>query len=97
MKTRIVTLGCITAILLAGAPQTQAIEDGSSEAVAADVLVVRPACFVATIIGTALFIVALPVAAISHSTRQTARTLVVRPAQATFTRPLGDMTDLTTP
>ena len=94
MKTRIVTLFCVAAILMAEVPQACAIEDGSAEAVAADVLAVRPLCFVATVIGSALFVVALPVAAISKSTRQTAHALVVRPARATFTRPLGDMSDL---
>jgi len=94
MKTRILTFCCVVAILAAGMPQTRAIEDGSPEAVAADILVVRPVCFAATIIGSALFVVCLPVAAISRSTKQTARALVVAPAHATFTRPLGDMSDL---
>jgi hypothetical protein len=58
------------------------------------VILVRPGCFVATAIGTAFFIVALPVAAVSGSVKQTADTLVVAPAQATFTRPLGDYTSL---
>lgn len=70
------------------------MEDGSPEAIAADVLVVRPLCFVSTLVGSALFVVALPVAAISKSTRQTAHALVVQPARATFTRPLGDLTAL---
>jgi hypothetical protein len=94
MKTRILTIVCAVAILWAQTPQTNAIEDGSTEAIAADVLVVRPACFIMTILGSALFVVALPVAAISKSTHQTAQALVVKPARATFTRPLGDMTAL---
>lgn len=94
MKTRILTFCCVAAILLAQVPQAQAMEDGSAEAIAADILVVRPACLAMTVIGSALFLVSLPVAAISKSTRQSARALVVRPARATFTRPLGNMTDL---
>jgi hypothetical protein len=94
MKTRILTLCCVVAILAAGMPQSKALEDGSPEAIAADVLVVRPVCFVATVIGSALFVVCLPVAAISRSTKQTAHALVTTPARATFTRPLGDMSDL---
>jgi hypothetical protein len=94
MKHRFLTFCCVLAILGAQAPQAFAMEDGSAEAIAADVLVVRPACFVMTIVGSALFLVSLPVAAISKSTRQTAQALVVRPARATFTRPLGDMTAL---
>lgn len=94
MKTRFLTLCCGLAILLAHAPQACAVEDGSAEAIAADIIVVRPACFVTTILGSALFLVALPVAAISKSTEATANALIVKPAQATFTRPLGNMSDL---
>ena len=95
MKTRIITVACIVALLLACTPRVNAgVDDGSAEAIAADVLVVRPLCLVMTVIGSALFIVALPVAAISKSTRQTAHALVVRPARATFTRPLGNLSDL---
>ena len=97
MKTRILTVCCVAAILLAQTPQSNAIEDGSMEAISADVLLVRPLCFVATVVGSALFVVALPVAAISKSTGATARGLVVRPARATFSRPIGDMSDLQTP
>jgi hypothetical protein len=94
MKTRFLTVLCTLAILLAHVPPASAMEDGSPEAIAADIIVVRPACFVMTIIGSALFVVALPVAAISHSTHATADALVVKPAHATFTRPWGNMTDL---
>ena len=58
---------------------------------AADALVVRPVCLVATVIGSAVFVVALPWAAASGSIKKAAHALVVRPAAATFTRPLGDM------
>jgi hypothetical protein len=40
--------------------------------------------------GSALFVVCLPFAALSKSVKSTAHALVVAPAQATFTRPLGD-------
>ena len=59
-----------------------------------DVTLVRPGCFLATVLGSAVFVVALPVAAISGSVGRTADTLVVGPAQATFTRPLGDFTSI---
>jgi len=53
--------------------------------------VVRPLCFVATVIGSVFFVVSLPVAATSKSVRQSADSLVITPARATFTRPLGDI------
>ncbi len=90
MKTSVITAACIAALLLMPVtPACADVDDGV--AVAADVLVVRPACLIATVVGSAFFIVALPVAATSKSVKQTARTLVVKPAKMTFTRPLGDM------
>lgn len=59
-----------------------------------DVIVVRPACFLATIVGSAIFVISLPIAATSKSIHKAAHTFVVRPARATFTRPLGDLEDL---
>lgn len=57
---------------------------------AADAVIMRPAMFAATVVGSAIFVVTLPVAALSKSVKSTAHALVVVPAQATFTRPLGD-------
>jgi hypothetical protein len=62
--------------------------------IVADVLLVRPGCFVATVIGSAVFVASLPIAAISRSVRRTAHIMVVKPARATFTRPLGDLDTL---
>jgi hypothetical protein len=59
-----------------------------------DVLIVRPACLVATVVGTALFVVALPFSASSGSIKKSAQEFVVRPARATFTRPLGNLEEL---
>jgi hypothetical protein len=58
------------------------------------VALVRPGCFLATIVGSAVFVVALPFAAASGSVKSTADTLVLGPANATFTRPVGDFTSL---
>ena len=64
---------------------------GSPEAVVADVIVARPACLVVTVFGAAFFVVTLPVAVVSKSVKSSCHTMVVKPAKATFTRPLGDL------
>jgi len=46
--------------------------------------------FAATVVGSAVFVVTLPFAALSKSVKSTAHALVVVPAEATFSRPLGD-------
>lgn len=93
MKTELVVGICAAALLLGSTQSTRAAAD-EPLAAAADALVVRPVCLAATVVGSAVFVVALPVAALSKSVKKTAETLVVKPAQATFTRPLGDMDSL---
>ena len=95
MKTKFVTTACVVALLLASAPGALAMDDGSPEAIAADVLVARPACFVATVVGSGIFVLALPFAALGGNVKRTGRTLVGGPARATFARPVGDFTSLT--
>lgn len=97
MKARFTAVGCALAIGLWSATPSQALDNGSPEAVAADVLVARPACLAATVVGSAVFVLALPFAAMSKSVKKTGRTLVGLPARATFTRELGQFRDLQDP
>jgi hypothetical protein len=62
-------------------------------ATAVDVAVARPISFAATILGSALFVVSLPIALASGSVKETARVLVEAPAKDTFIRPVGDLDD----
>jgi len=94
MKTKFLILSCVLAISLVNVTPAFASEDSASLEVVADVVIIRPACLAATVIGSALFVVSLPIAAISKSVKKTAHVLVVRPAQATFTRQIGDMGSL---
>ncbi len=80
-------------IFLTTTPQSHAA-DVDSASVAADVLVGRPLCFAATVVGSAFFVVALPFALFSKSVNKTADVLVGTPARATFTRPLGDFNQI---
>ena len=95
MKTKTVTLGCVLAIGLCNMTPARAMDDGSPEAIAADVLVARPACLAATVVGSAIFVLALPFAAMSGSVKKVGKTLVGGPARATFTRELGEFAELT--
>lgn len=92
MKSKLLTIAVLSAVTFCSVNQSRA-EDNSLEAVA-DVTLVRPGCLLATAIGSVFFVVSLPIAATSGSIKKTADTLVVHPAQATFTRPIGDFTTL---
>ncbi len=99
MKTKLlslscaVALGCFYATPAWASNGTDYYADATS--IAVDAVVVRPLCLVATVIGSALFVVSLPFAAPSKSVHRAAHALVVQPARTTFTRPLGDLDDLT--
>jgi hypothetical protein len=91
MKAKLVTTICVLAVSLGGVASSYASADSGPLTVATDAVLIRPACLVATVLGSAIFVVALPVATISKSVKKTAHTLIAKPAKATFTRPLGDM------
>ena len=94
MKATIRLVILVMVILIGAAQPARALDDGSPEAIVADTLVARPACFIATVLGSAFFVVSLPFSALSGSVGETADALVVKPAKATFTRPLGDYSSL---
>jgi len=84
------TIVCAAAIGCATTTPSFAAPEEDTLAVAADAVIMRPALFATTVAGSAIFLVALPFAAISKSIKPTAQALVVAPAKATFTRGLGD-------
>ncbi len=94
MKTRVLCLVVVALFILGGTRSSLAWSDGTPEAVAADILVVRPFCLVATILGSAVFVVGLPVAAITKSTDKAADALDKAPADATFKRPVGNFSSM---
>jgi len=65
--------------------------DISGSAMVADLLVIRPLGIVATVVGSAVFIVSLPFSALGGNTKAACRKLVGDPAKFTFTRELGDL------
>jgi hypothetical protein len=94
MRNRALSILCAAILASLGLAPLPVQAEPSPEGIAADIVVVRPLCLVATVVGSALFVVALPVAALSKSVRKTGNALVVKPAQATFTRPLGEFESL---
>ena len=56
---------------------------------AADLLIGRPVLLATTIVGSAIWLVALPFSALGGNVEETTQTLVVGPARATFVRCLG--------
>ena len=93
MKTKFLTIVCVLVTGFCSVNTARAEVDKSLDVVG-DLVLVRPGCLITTVVGSAIFVVALPIAAMSGSVKETANTLVVHPAEATFTRPIGDFTTL---
>lgn len=93
MKSKILMVFCAVMMGMSSLSPARASVDNSLNVVG-DLVFVRPGCFLVTILGSAVFVVALPIAACSGSVKETADTLVVHPAEATFTRPIGDFSTL---
>jgi len=85
---KIVILLTIGVLLLS---VNQSFAAGDDEVmVIGDLVMARPLGLVATVAGSAVFVVSLPFALTSGSVKNTADTLVGKPFRFTFTRPLGD-------
>ena len=92
MKAKLSTLLVAGMVLCGSGVNSQA--QGDALMVTGDVLLARPACILATLMGSVVFVVSLPFAATSGSVHATEDTLVRQPAAAAFTRPLGDFSSL---
>lgn len=72
------------------AQQREPITGDRGSDMAVDLVLVRPLGIVATVIGTAGFIIALPFTVPSGSVEETAREWIGAPLEYTFNRPLGN-------
>ena len=96
LKQSIVFLTVAALILIPFATESLAQDKSekteySAEKMMADILLVRPVGILATVFGSAVFIVALPFSLLGGNTEATYQNLVVAPAKFTFQRPLGDI------
>ena len=66
-------------------------EDVSAETIIADGLLLRPGGLLATVVGTAVFVVTLPFSIPTKSVDKAAQKLIVDPGRYTFVRPLGQV------
>ncbi len=76
--------------IAAPAQQDKTVSGDKATDMVVDVVVMRPLGLVATVMGTVLTVVALPFTIPSGSVESSARELILRPADYTFRRPLGD-------
>jgi hypothetical protein len=96
LKTQTLILAIILALVAAPlgasamAPDTfTETEETTGARMAADLLMVRPVGIAATLVGSAVFVVALPFTMISGDTQHSLDKLIKEPGKYTFNRPLG--------
>ena len=82
-----------TAPQFAAAQQDGTISGDKSTDMVVDAVVMRPLGLAATLVGAVLTVVALPFTIPSGSVESSVRELIVKPAEYTFKRPLGDFND----
>ena len=70
--------------------ETQEREEKDSGTLAMDILIARPLGILATVAGGAIFLVSLPVSAMTGQTRLVYDKMVREPAKYTFKRSLGE-------
>jgi len=79
----------ITLFILASASVVYAGGQPDTTNMVADIMLIRPLGFAALIGGSVLYIVSLPIAAITHSTDRTYEAFVKEPCDFVFKRPIG--------
>ena len=67
-------------------------EERSAEKMTVDFILLRPAGFIATTVGSLLFVVSLPFSALGGNYKEAFEKMVKKPAKYTFKRRLGDFT-----
>ncbi len=89
LVTLVASAALMASPLAAAAGQGEVIP--APETMIFDGLVVRPLGLVATVVGTAAWVVTLPFSLLGRNAMDAGKVMVVEPAAFTFTRPLGEL------
>lgn len=80
----------LAASLAFGQESSSTVAKTDPAAMTMDLVLARPGGFLATLAGSAVFVVSLPFSALGGNTNEAWDSLVVTPAVYTFKRPLGN-------
>ena len=86
---KVAALGACLSFACIGPAHAGDEDEPGMGAMTADMLIGRPGGLVATVLGTATFLVSLPFSAAGGNVGEAAEHLVMKPAKATFVRCLG--------
>lgn len=88
MRKKLFVLLLVFALIISAVPAFA--NDPTDAEIIPDILLARPLGVAAVVLGSAIFVVALPAALVSRSVGKTAERLVLDPVEFTFVRPLGN-------
>lgn len=88
MRKKLIAFLVIFALITSAVPVVAGEIDEAD--IIADALVVRPVSFASIVLGSVIFVVALPFSIPTGSVDTVGRHVVVAPYRYTFVRPLGD-------
>lgn len=94
MKTRLFSMLLVVAMVFGVVQPAASAPEDNGTAMMVDVVIARPLCLAAAALGSAFFVLSLPFSIPTKSVQRSADALVITPAKATFTRPLGDFESL---
>jgi hypothetical protein len=78
-------------MVLANDQEAKSSPTPSTTAKVVDGLVLRPVGIIGTILGSAVFVISLPITLPTKKTNEAGKTLVITPFNWTFDRPMGKM------
>jgi hypothetical protein len=90
--TSVLALALYAMSIVSHADEGNTVTGDKATDMVVDLVVIRPLGVVTTIVGTALTVVALPITIPTGSVKKSAQALIVKPAEYTFERPLGEFT-----
>ena len=88
MRKKLLVLLMAFTLIISAVPSFA--NDPTDAEIIPDFLLVRPLGVAAVVLGSVIFVVALPAALVSRSVGKTAERLVLDPVEFTFVRPLGN-------
>ena len=92
-----ITLSAVAPVQAGSLYESRYQQEPDGAEMLADVILVRPATFVASAVGVVGWVLALPFSAIGGNVAETGEVLVKEPLRYTFVRPVGYMEEGTPP
>jgi hypothetical protein len=90
MRKKLIAFLVMFALIMGTVPVMAANNETTDADIIADVFLVRPISLASIVLGSAIFVAALPFSIPTRSVGKVGQVIVVEPCKFTFVRPVGD-------